>query len=143
MSCHLSRASARAAAAAALLAALSACVGAPDCAPPSAPATLFSLYFGRSMPDGGEVDKAASRAFLDGEVTPRFPDGFTVLKARGAWRDGTRGTTSFEASNVLEIVVIETRAAARAKADEIAGAYKRRFRQQSVLVTEGAVCAKF
>ena len=130
-------------AAATLLAAVSACTAAPDCAPPSAPATLFSLYFGRSLPGGGEVDKAAWRAFLDGEVTPRFPDGFTVLKARGAWRDRTRGTTSFEASNVLEIVVIEAPAAARAKADEIAAAYKRRFQQQSVLVTEGAVCAMF
>ena len=140
---RLRRAGARAMAAATLLAAVSACTAAPDCAPPSAPATLFSLYFGRSLPGGGEVDKAAWRAFLDGEVTPRFPDGFTVLKARGAWRDRMRGTTSFEASNVLEIVVIEAPAAARAKADEIAGAYKRRFQQQSVLVTEGAVCAKF
>ena len=130
-------------AACALAVMLAACTAVPDCTPPSAPATLFSLYFGRSLPGGGEVDKAAWRAFLDGEVTPRFPDGFTVLKARGAWRDGTRGTTSFEASNVLEIVAIKVRAAARAKADAIAAAYKRRFRQQSVLVTEGAVCATF
>ncbi|MBM3540447.1 MAG: DUF3574 domain-containing protein [Alphaproteobacteria bacterium] len=130
--------------AAVLLAGLvSACAPAPECAPPSAPATLFSLYVGRSMPGGSEVDKAAWRAFLDGEVTPRFPDGFTVLKAQGAWRDGARGTTSFEASNVLEIVVMGAPAPARAKADEIAAAYKRRFQQQSVLVTESAVCAKF
>ncbi len=133
----------RALAAAALAATLAACASGPVCAPPSAPATLFSLYFGRSMPGGGEVDKAAWRAFLDGEVIPRFPAGFTVLKARGAWRDAARGTTSFEASNVLEIVVIEAPEGARAKADEIAAAYKSRFQQQSILMTEGAVCARF
>lgn len=130
-------------AAAVLAATLAACAGGPACAPPSAPATLFSLYFGRTMPGGGEVDKAAWRAFLDGEVIPRFPDGFTVLKARGAWRDAARGTTTFEASNVVEVVAMGAPEGARAKAEEIAAAYKARFRQQSVLVTEGAVCARF
>lgn len=28
------------------------------------------------------------RAFLAAEVTPRFPDGLTVIDAAGQWRDG-------------------------------------------------------
>ena len=35
---------------------------------------------------GGEVSEEEWRAFLETEVTPRFPDGLTVLTAYGQWR---------------------------------------------------------
>ena len=48
--------------------------------PPGSQALLRSeLYFGRLKPDGSVVTDAEWRAFVVEHVTPRFPDGFTVL----------------------------------------------------------------
>jgi hypothetical protein len=46
------------------------------------------LYFGLGpidAPDKG-VSEAAWRAFLDKEVTPRFPSGLSVLDVYGQWQ---------------------------------------------------------
>ncbi|NVZ18943.1 DUF3574 domain-containing protein [Pseudomonas costantinii] len=47
------------------------------------------LYFSLGPLNGteGVISPARWRAFLDQEVTPRFPDGFSVLDAYGQWRD--------------------------------------------------------
>ncbi|WP_445178008.1 DUF3574 domain-containing protein [Pseudomonas sp. McL0111] len=47
------------------------------------------LYFSVGSVDGkeGAVSPARWREFLDKEVTPRFPDGFTAFDAYGQWRD--------------------------------------------------------
>ncbi|MBV6749445.1 MULTISPECIES: DUF3574 domain-containing protein [Pseudomonas] len=47
------------------------------------------LYFSVGPLEGqeGVISPARWRAFLDQEVTPRFPDGFSVLDAYGQWRD--------------------------------------------------------
>src|SRR5439155_8076301 len=41
------------------------------------------LYFGRNRPTGGEVADADWEAFLGAVVTPRFPDGLTIVEAHG------------------------------------------------------------
>ena len=43
----------------------------------------YQLFFGRSTIEGGEVSDEAWAAFLADTVTPRFPDGLTVLDAAG------------------------------------------------------------
>ncbi len=126
--------------------ALASCAPARSCAPPFAQATSFALFFGRSLPSGGEVTESEWRGFLDSEVAPRFPAGFTTVPARGAWRDAASGRTLAERSEVLEIVVPggEGQArAARAAVEDIAASYRRRFAQESVLRTERSVCAAF
>ena len=59
----------------------------------------YRLFFGRSQGTVEVVTDEAWQAFLATEITPRFPDGLTVLDAAGQWRDATgtivRGT--FEA----------------------------------------------
>ncbi|MEB0205976.1 DUF3574 domain-containing protein [Pseudomonas sp. CCC3.1] len=48
------------------------------------------LYFSVGKLGGSGADVISPerwRAFLDKEVTPRFPDGFSVLDAYGQWRD--------------------------------------------------------
>lgn len=47
------------------------------------------LYFSVGSVDSkeGAVSPARWREFLDKEVTPRFPDGFTAFDAYGQWRD--------------------------------------------------------
>ena len=57
---------------------------APTCRPPLVAATMIELYFGRAMPGGGEVAEVQWNAFLAQSISPRFPDGLTVIDARAA-----------------------------------------------------------
>jgi len=100
-----------------------------------------TLYFGRNRPDGGTVSDAQWRNFLDDVVTPRFPEGLTVVHATGQWR-GASGAVEQEASEVVTLLHPGD-AAARGKVGEIAAEYKRRFRQEAVLRERTAACARF
>ena len=80
--------------------------------------------------------------FLDDWVTPRFSDGLTVLQASGQWR-GANGNIVEEPSRVLYLVHPGDGASER-KVEEIASEYKlRRFEQEAVLRTRGAVCVLY
>lgn len=103
-------------------------------APAETPATAWTadrLYLGREMPGGGTVSDSAWAAFLAEVATPRFPDGLTVLRGEGQWRDST-GVIVRESSFILEIYHPGD-ARADAAVEEIAAEYKRRFRQESVM----------
>jgi Protein of unknown function (DUF3574) len=91
------------------------------------------LYFGRSKPDGTIVSDVDWSSFLAEIVTPRFPDGFTVLKASGQYRDKS-GKIITEPSEVL-IFLYErnSRISSRRKIEEIRSAYVKQFSQESVL----------
>ena len=54
------------------------------------PFVQYELFMGRSGDAGEVVDDAAWDAFLGETVTPRFPDGLTVLDAHGQWRGSWR-----------------------------------------------------
>jgi len=95
--------------------------------------TTSRLYFGMDSPEG-PVSDAAWQDFVDREITPRLPAGFTVFTARGQWRGDDR-VIRREDSRVLEVVSEDDAAHRRALA-ETAVIYKARFRQQSVLVTQ-------
>ena len=61
---------------------------------PSCPASTdlfaeYRLFFGRSQGAVEVVSDEAWQDFLAEEITPRFPDGLTVLDAAGQWRDAT------------------------------------------------------
>lgn len=90
------------------------------------------LFCGLSIPDGGgEVTEEEWRAFVRDEVTPRFPDGFTMWRAEGQWRERD-GDIAREPVLVLEIVHgpgIRDEDAIMA----IAEAWRERFRQEAVL----------
>lgn len=45
------------------------------------------LFFGRGIPGGGLVSETEWQAFLEKEVTPRFPDGLSAFEVQGQWRD--------------------------------------------------------
>ena len=89
------------------------------------------LFCGLSVPGGGEVTEAEWRTFVEEEVTPRFPDGFTIWRAEGQWRHAD-GTLAREAVLVIEIFHRHDLRADE-EINEIAEAYKTRFRQESVL----------
>lgn len=89
------------------------------------------LYCGRSKPGGGMVSDEEWERFLSDEVTPRFPDGFTVLKATGQYREKS-GKIISEPSNVL-VFLYMSKDESRLKIEEIRAAYVKQFSQESVL----------
>lgn len=99
------------------------------------------LYFGRSIPGGGEVDEAAWQRFEHEVLSPAFARGYTVLDARGRWQDAT-GATIGEDSRVVVLVHGDDRASAKAVRD-VAARYKTMFRQEAVLRERSAVCVAF
>ena len=100
---------------------------APDCAE----RVQARLFFGLRE-SAGLVSEADWQSFLHTVVTPRFPDGLTVLKASGQWRDAVNGTRQ-EPSRLVEIVYDDS-PDARHRIATIVEIYKRHHRQQSVMV---------
>jgi hypothetical protein len=135
--------SAARAAVALLLFPLCGCASLPlACLPPSRPMMSAELLFGRDIGNRLAVSEAAFAAFVAREITPRFPDGLTVIDARGQWRDLDRGSTVREASKLVKIVFADDQTK-RADLDAIAAAYKTRFKQQAVLTSLQASCVTF
>lgn len=98
------------------------------------------LYFGLGPADDPThgVSERDWRAFLDAEVTPRFPDGLSVLDAYGQWQGKGQVSPERLRSKLLVIDYADT-PANRAKVEEIRGAWKQRTGDQSVLrVTQPA-----
>lgn len=100
---------------------------------PCLPGAVARLYLGQSSVNGNVSDEQW-RAFVDTSVSPRFPAGFTELKGHGHWRDA-RGATLEEETRILEVAHGDS-ADERARIRAIAVDYRRRFAQQSVLITQ-------
>ena len=91
------------------------------------------LYFGRDKSDGTVVSDDDWKEFLEREVTPRFPDGFTTLDGSGQYRDKS-GKIVRESSKVLVFLYAKKdQKAASSRIDEIRAAYCKTFSQESVL----------
>lgn len=95
------------------------------------------LFFGRSIPHGGEVSDSAWTDFLSKEITPRFLDGLTVWQAAGQWMDSTKRLIR---ENVAVVEIIhQDKIAIDSLLEVIAESYRKRFKQEAVLrVTEPA-----
>ncbi len=129
-----------------LAAAAGGCATAPSAAPTAAmqgdaarPAEAggwirSELYFavGTEGDPASTIDEARWRAFLDREVTPRFPDGFTVLDGYGQWLFRGEAGPRRQRARVL-VVLHEDGAAQRADIEAIRLAWKRETGHQSVL----------
>ncbi len=135
----------RSLAAALLLLSVAGCAGSvtPAVEPlPGSQAFLRSeLYFGRLKPDASVVTDAEWRAFVVEHVTPRFPDGFTVLDAVGQYRTRA-GELKTEPTKVL-VIVHPPEASARKAIQELRDTYRRLFQQESVLLVESPARAAF
>jgi hypothetical protein len=84
------------------------------------------LFCGLSIPSGGNVSQVELDAFVEEIVAPRFPQGFTVWRAKGQWKGGNE--------EVMILEFLHPRDPVTAKAiDEIASAYRTRFHQEAVM----------
>ena len=101
----------------------------------------IELYFGLSRP-GGTVSDAEFRSFVEAQVTPRFPDGLTLLAGSGQWRDAS-GVLHVEASKLLILLVSPNDPQVDTKINAIRDDYRRRFEQQSVLRADSSACVSF
>jgi hypothetical protein len=99
------------------------------------------LFFGRNVGDKAGVSEADFHKFMDAEVTPKFPDGLTVMDGGGQWR-GDENRLIREASKVVLIVLPKGRDAS-ARIEAVRNAYKTRFHQESVLLITQAACVSF
>jgi hypothetical protein len=90
------------------------------------------LFFGRSIPGGGEVTEAQWAKFVADVIVPRFPDGFAVWRGTGHWR-GDDGAAVSEQTCVLE-TWHRPDATVDAKLAEIAQAYRQQFNQDAVIL---------
>jgi len=100
-----------------------------------------TLYFGLSIPGGGSVSEADWKRFETDVLSRSFPNGFTVLEARGTWH-GADGATVSEPSRVVAIVHADD-AASDSAIRGIVQTYRSTFHQEAVLRERGAVCASF
>jgi len=113
---------------------------APHCPAGLRPATTAEVFFGQDISSGGEVSDADWRGFLAAEITPRFPGGLTVADVYGQWR-GPGGSFVKEPSKALFIVL--GRGDDQRRLELVREAYKRQFRQESVLLVEERACVSF
>ncbi len=104
-------------------------------------ATTAELVFGRHIDDKTTVTDDDWRQFIDQDVTPRFPDGLSVMDVQGQWR-ASNGQIVREPSKVLYLV-LDGGPDDPAKISNIREAYKKRFRQESVLLVTNTACVSF
>ena len=108
-----------------------------SCSGEQKPWVVAVLLFGRTR-----VSEASWARFLATEVTPRFPDGFTVFDAKGQWREPGAPKISGERSKVLTIAMPPS-AENDERLQQIIKAYKSRFDQKSVGLIVRPACVSF
>jgi len=106
------------------------------------PAAVAELLFGRKTGNRHVVSEADWARFMDREITPRFPDGLSVVDAQGQWRDRKRNVIVHEPSKLVTIV-LPGDAADDERLQQIIEAYKKWFRQQSVGLIVRPACVSF
>jgi len=99
------------------------------------------LYFGLSRPDGSTISDSDFQAFIDQEVTPRFPDGLTVVHGYGQWRQQD-GKIVRESSRVL-VLLHKQSAENHIEIESLRALYRQRFKQESVLRVDSISCVSF
>ena len=104
--------------------------------------TEFNAYFGLDKGDGASVTEGEWLDFLAEAITPRFPDGLTVLDARGQWFDTDEGRLYVESTKLLNVLVpVDSADAGLASVRQISDSYKEHFNQQAVFHTALPACA--
>jgi len=111
------------------------------CAGTSVPMRRHELVFGMSRKGRIDFGDEEWAGFLAREVTPRFPDGLTVLSGTGQWR-GTSGAIVREPARIM-LVWAASAPDLDARIEAIRTAWKTRHDQESVLRADGWSCVSF
>ena len=104
-------------------------------------ANAVELVFGRNDGDRLAVTEADWRRFIDEVVTPRYPDGLSIMDVQGQWR-APGGVLVREPSKIVYLV-LDGGPDDPAKIANIRDSYKQRFHQKSVLLVSQKACVSF
>jgi hypothetical protein len=91
------------------------------------------LYFGRNIPGGREISRKDFDRFLSEYISPRFPDGLTVINGRGQFLNSNGEIEREQCVVLILLYPVAVRNEKEGKIEEIREEYKLRFQQQSVL----------
>jgi hypothetical protein len=112
-----------------------------SCRGAAQPMARVELLFGRARGNASPVSDDEWATFLDREVTPRFPAGFTVLRGPGQWRSSD-GAVAREDAQVL-LIWHDANDSHDADIEAIRSAYRQKFEQESVMRVDGLSCVSF
>jgi hypothetical protein len=121
-----------------LLLGLTACMSGPRSACPAGQSQLRTAQLFLGAKPEARISDNDLRKFVDTEVTPRFPDGVTVVDGGGQWR-GDENRLIREAAKVV-LIVLPEKGDPAGKVDAVRAAYKSRFKQGSVVVLLPPAC---
>lgn len=99
------------------------------------------LYFGLMGPQGETIADSSFTRFVQQEVTPAFPQGYTIMPAQGQWQMDD-GQIVQEPSRVI-LILHPREPALSARLDTIANRYCRAFAQEAVMRISRPVRASF
>lgn len=106
------------------------------------PMRTAQLFFGQNIGGKPGVTDAEFRKFTDEELTPRFPEGLTVLDGGGQWK-GADNKLIRESSKVVVLVLPRGSWQGGRRLNEVRKAYMTRFHQESVLLVTQKACVAF
>lgn len=90
------------------------------------------LFFGTAQPDGVVTD-AEFFEFVDRVITPRFPDGLTLLKGDGQFRNAAGQIIKEDSFVLILLYPLEDFRESSRRINVIRERYKNEFQQESVL----------
>jgi hypothetical protein len=98
------------------------------------PFARTELYFGTARSENlPPVSEVEFQGFLDGHITPAFPDGLTLLKGLGQFRGADGNAIEEDSFLVILLYPAEARRESSVKIEQIRKDYKEAFQQESVL----------
>ncbi|MBS1101847.1 DUF3574 domain-containing protein [Gluconobacter sp. Dm-62] len=101
------------------------------------------LMFGLTRPDGSVIDDDDWQGFVDSEITPRFPAGFTVIDGQGQWYDAAGHRIIREGARIVWIVASSSDRSLQPHLKAIRQSYQKRFSQQAVGLAIQTGCSSF
>ena len=110
--------------------------------PSGKPFARTELFFGSSKSDGSTVTDEEFERFLKREITPRFPDGLTLLVGSGQFKN-SKGEIIQEKSRLLILLYPFGESGSSERIEQIRDAYKSAFKQESVLRADSLSCVSF
>ena len=101
------------------------------------------LFFGRKIGDSGLVSDSAFSNFVEREVVPRFPEGFTLFDVTGYYRLLGDAAATREPTRILVVIYRESDTTKERALVDLIAIYKRMFKQESVLRVTQRIRAAF
>ncbi len=102
---------------------------------------VAEVLLGRNVGAKLAVSEPDFANFLDQDVTPRFPSGYTVIDTTGQYASSATGQIIKEPGKLLLIAFAAVDDEIKVQA--LAAAYKRRFNQESVGIITRPSCIAF